>query len=197
VRFQTEPQIAVELVRRTQAPGRVHFDWVTADETYGRNGAFLDDLEAIHQQYVVEVPVTTTVWTVDPLTQVPPSDSNAASNSAAGERWLGLPAQPRHGGNAGGHHDRVRGRQSGLGCLPGCGRFSAQAARQRHALTGSPAARLKPDHWPAEIIVAQEFAKVLVPAGGLAKPATFVSELRRKLASSSAPISTRCRIPNL
>ena len=72
VRFRTEPQSAVELVRRTPEPGRVHFDWVTADETYGRNGAFLDDLEAIHQQYVVEVPVNTTVWTVDPITQVPP-----------------------------------------------------------------------------------------------------------------------------
>lgn len=73
VRFRTEPQIAVELVRRTQEPGRVQFDWVTADETYGRNGTFLDGLEAIHQQYVVEVPVTTTVWTSDPSTQVPPS----------------------------------------------------------------------------------------------------------------------------
>jgi SRSO17 transposase len=72
VRFRTEPQIAVELVRRTQAPGRVQFDWVTADETYGRNGAFLDALEALHQQYVVEVPVNTTVWTVAPSTQVPP-----------------------------------------------------------------------------------------------------------------------------
>jgi SRSO17 transposase len=72
VRFRTEPQIAVELVRRTQEPGRIHFDWVTADETYGRNGTFLDDLEALHQPYVVEVPVTTTVWTVDPATQVPP-----------------------------------------------------------------------------------------------------------------------------
>src|ERR1700689_661848 len=72
VRFQTEPQIAVELVRRTQEPGRVHFDWVTADETYGRNGTFLDDLEAIHQQYVVEGPVTTTVWTGGPPPQQPP-----------------------------------------------------------------------------------------------------------------------------
>jgi SRSO17 transposase len=72
VRFRTEPQIAVELVRRTQAPGRVHFDWVIADETYGRNGPFLDELAALHQQYLVEVPVTTTVWTADPATQVPP-----------------------------------------------------------------------------------------------------------------------------
>lgn len=72
VRFQTEPQIGAELVRRTQAGGVIHLDWLTADETYGRNGTFLDSLEAQQQRYLVEVPVTTTVWTVDPATVVPP-----------------------------------------------------------------------------------------------------------------------------
>src|SRR6266851_7046325 len=72
IRFQTELKIAVSLLDRTQAAGKVRFDWVTADETYGRNGTFLDDLEARSQRYVVEVPVNTTVWTVDPATQVPP-----------------------------------------------------------------------------------------------------------------------------
>jgi SRSO17 transposase len=73
IRFRTEPQIAVELLRRTQEPGLVKFDWLIADETYGRNGDFLDGLEALWQRYVVEVPVNTTVWTVDPATQVPPA----------------------------------------------------------------------------------------------------------------------------
>jgi SRSO17 transposase len=72
VRFRTEPKIAVDLIRRTQAPGVIRFDWVTADETYGRNGMFLDDLESRQQRYLVEVPVTTTVWTADPAEQVPP-----------------------------------------------------------------------------------------------------------------------------
>ena len=71
IRFRTEPQIAVDLLRRTQAPGVVRFDWVIADETYGRNGEFLDNLEALPQRYLVEVPVTTTVWTEDPATAVP------------------------------------------------------------------------------------------------------------------------------
>lgn len=73
IRFRTELQIAVDLLRRTQATGTIRFDWVIADETYGRNGRFLDDLEAAGQQYLVEVPVTTTVWTADPATPVPPS----------------------------------------------------------------------------------------------------------------------------
>lgn len=72
IRFQTELKIAANLLDRTQAAGKVRFDWVTADTTYGRNGTFLDDLEARSQRYVVAVPVNTTVWTVDPATAVPP-----------------------------------------------------------------------------------------------------------------------------
>lgn len=72
MRFQTEPQIAVALLERTQAASLVHFDWVTADETYGRNGKFLDDLEAAGQRYVMEVPVNTTVWPQDPAGEIPP-----------------------------------------------------------------------------------------------------------------------------
>jgi SRSO17 transposase len=76
IRFRTELKIAVGLLDRVHAAGHVRLDWVTADETYGRNGAFLDDLEARGQRYVVEVPVNTTVWTVDPATQVPPHQGN-------------------------------------------------------------------------------------------------------------------------
>lgn len=72
IQFQTKPQIAVDLLRRTRANGLVGFDWITADETYGRDGKFLEALEADEQRYLLEVPVTTTVWTVDPATQVPP-----------------------------------------------------------------------------------------------------------------------------
>jgi SRSO17 transposase len=72
VRFRTELQIATELLRRTTAPGMIRFDWVCGDDTYGRNGGFLDDLEAAEQRYLLDVPPTTTVWCVDPATQIPP-----------------------------------------------------------------------------------------------------------------------------
>ncbi len=72
IEFQTKPQIAIELLRRTREQGVVKFDWVIADEFYGHNGEFLDELEKMQQRYVLEVPVNTTVWTVDPQTQVPP-----------------------------------------------------------------------------------------------------------------------------
>src|SRR5262245_47940174 len=65
LKFRTKPEIALQLLQRS-VTGPVQFDWIIADEEYGRNGAFLDGMEALSQKYVVEVPVNTTVWTVDP-----------------------------------------------------------------------------------------------------------------------------------
>jgi SRSO17 transposase len=70
--FETKPQIAARLVRQAAVLGVVELDWITADEAYGRGGEFLDELEALGQRYVVEVPVNTTVWTADPAACVPP-----------------------------------------------------------------------------------------------------------------------------
>ena len=72
VAFQTKPQIAATLIRETVALGVVSLDWITADEEYGRNGEFLDEVEQLELRYVVEVPVSTTVWTADPASCVPP-----------------------------------------------------------------------------------------------------------------------------
>jgi SRSO17 transposase len=63
IRFQTQPQIAAEMLRRTQQAGLVRFDWVVADEGFGRYGGFLDALEEMGQPYLLEVPSDTTVWT--------------------------------------------------------------------------------------------------------------------------------------
>lgn len=70
--FRTQPQIAAELLRRTQQSGGVRFDWVVGDSAFGENGKFLDALDEQHQRYLLEVPSNTTVWTVDPAGQVPP-----------------------------------------------------------------------------------------------------------------------------
>jgi SRSO17 transposase len=72
VAFATKPQIAAGLIRQTVALDVVHLDWITADEEYGRNGEFLDEVEQLELRYVVEVPVNTTVWTEDPASCVPP-----------------------------------------------------------------------------------------------------------------------------
>jgi SRSO17 transposase len=71
VTFRTKPQMALDQHARVLAAGHVRFDWLTFDEGYGRDGNFLAELERRRQRYVGEVPVTTTVWTQDPATQVP------------------------------------------------------------------------------------------------------------------------------
>ena len=60
------------MIRQAVALDIVRLDWVTADAEYGRNGALRDELEGLELRYVVEVPVTTTVWAEDPSTCVPP-----------------------------------------------------------------------------------------------------------------------------
>jgi SRSO17 transposase len=72
VAFQTKPEIAAGLIRQTVALDVVRLDWVTADEEYGKNGGFLDEVERLELRYVVEVPVNTTVWIEDPASCVPP-----------------------------------------------------------------------------------------------------------------------------
>ena len=66
--FRTKPQLAIDMLRRTLAAGKVHFDWITADALYGDSGGFLDGLEEMSLRYVVEVKKNTVVWTVDPAT---------------------------------------------------------------------------------------------------------------------------------
>ena len=65
VTFQTKPQIAAALLARSST----RFDWVIADEEFGRNGDFLDALESRGQRYLMEVPANTTVWPSQPMHQ--------------------------------------------------------------------------------------------------------------------------------
>jgi len=71
ITFRTKPEIAADLVRTVAVLDMVRLDWVVADELYGRNGQFLDEMEELGQNYLVEVPVTTHVWTTDPALLVP------------------------------------------------------------------------------------------------------------------------------
>jgi SRSO17 transposase len=68
IKFQTKPQIAAEMLRRTRAAGHVQFDWIVTDSLYGDSGKFLDALEGMNQRYLVDVKKNTLVWTVDPAT---------------------------------------------------------------------------------------------------------------------------------
>ena len=63
--FQTKPQIALDLIDRVKANGIRVVAW-TADEGYGRDGAFLDGLDQRGEAYVVEIPPNAHVWMVKP-----------------------------------------------------------------------------------------------------------------------------------
>jgi SRSO17 transposase len=103
--FRTKPQIAAELIDNVAALGIVTLDWVTADEEYGQNGDLLDELERLGQRYVLEVPVTTTVWTADPAGCVPPYSGRGqppkrptrAAVCSVAELAARLPAEAWHG----------------------------------------------------------------------------------------------------
>jgi SRSO17 transposase len=65
VEFRTKPQIALAQVDRTLANGVRVAAW-TFDELYGRDGKFLDGLEARGQMFVAEVPSDFHGWTQKP-----------------------------------------------------------------------------------------------------------------------------------
>jgi hypothetical protein len=50
----------------------IALDWIAVDREYGREGEFLDELEALGRRYVVELPVHAAVWTGDPASCIPP-----------------------------------------------------------------------------------------------------------------------------
>jgi SRSO17 transposase len=83
VAFGTKPQIAAELVRNVAVLDQVRLDWVVADSEYGRAGHFLDELEALGQRYVLEVPVTWVFWTADPAGSVPAYSGRGRKPTAA------------------------------------------------------------------------------------------------------------------
>lgn len=65
IRFQTKPQIALELIDRAHANGVRVQAW-TFDELYGRSGPFLDGLETRGHVFVGEIPPDFRVWLEPP-----------------------------------------------------------------------------------------------------------------------------------
>lgn len=65
VTFKTKPQIALDLIDRAKANGIKVMAW-NADELYGRDGYFLDGLDARREAFVVEIPPNAHVWLSKP-----------------------------------------------------------------------------------------------------------------------------------
>lgn len=66
LQFQTEPQLALEMLHELVERAVVPFAWVVADEHYGMIPAFLDGVAAEGKWYFAEVPPATKVWVGEP-----------------------------------------------------------------------------------------------------------------------------------
>jgi SRSO17 transposase len=69
--FQTKQALALEMLHALVREGCLRWRWVTCDEAFGRDGAFLDGTAALGRWYFAEVPHDTQVWRARPATAVP------------------------------------------------------------------------------------------------------------------------------
>ena len=82
VMAEAQALFADELVPSATGSPVGQLDWIVADEECGRAGHFLDELESLGQRYVLEVPVTTAVWTADPAECIPDYSGRGRKPSA-------------------------------------------------------------------------------------------------------------------
>lgn len=71
VRFQTEPQLALEMITDLVQQAVIPFQWVTADASYGKSLIFLEEIERLGKWCLVEVPADTRVWLRTPPIEPP------------------------------------------------------------------------------------------------------------------------------
>ena len=67
LQFQTEPQLALEMLHELVERAALPFRWVVADEHYGMIPTFLDGVAATGKWYLAEVPASTQVWEGEPV----------------------------------------------------------------------------------------------------------------------------------
>jgi SRSO17 transposase len=69
--FQTEPQLALDMLDGLVERAEVPFSWVVADEHYGMIPSFLDGIESRQKWYFAEVSTSTKVWVGAPQVEAP------------------------------------------------------------------------------------------------------------------------------
>lgn len=70
ITFKTKPQLAGDMIVEQVAQKLLPFRWLTCDEAFGRDPAFLDRV-GVHLSYFAEVEPRTRAWTERPQTEVP------------------------------------------------------------------------------------------------------------------------------
>ena len=75
ITFKTQPTLALEMVQEVAKDGSLPLRWLTCDEAFGRDTAFLDNVGEV-VFYFAEVPKDTNLWLQRPQTAVPARKSN-------------------------------------------------------------------------------------------------------------------------
>ena len=70
VSFKTKPTLAADMILSLARSKALRFRWLTCDEAFGRDTAFLDSVAAT-VNYFAEVPLDTHVWLTRPQTAIP------------------------------------------------------------------------------------------------------------------------------
>jgi SRSO17 transposase len=68
--FKKKQELAADMVLKMARLGSLRYRWLTCDEGFSRDTAFLDSV-APHVWYLAEVPENTAVWLKQPRTEVP------------------------------------------------------------------------------------------------------------------------------
>lgn len=71
IRFHTEPELALDMVRELAKRAIVPFQWVVGDAHFGENPAWLDGISALGKWYFAEVPCNTRAWSRAPRVEPP------------------------------------------------------------------------------------------------------------------------------
>lgn len=91
VSFKTKPELVMDMVKAVADSGHLRLRWLTCDEEFGRNPAFLDDVgQYLH--YFAEIPPHTAVWVERPRTEIPPGSGRGRKPSR--ERLVADQAPP-------------------------------------------------------------------------------------------------------
>jgi len=93
--FQTQPQLAWELIQTLHARQVVPFAWVIGDEHFGNNPVLLDRITAAQLRYLMEVPHNTLVWRERPATAVPAPSGKKGRRPQRPRRLADAPAPTR------------------------------------------------------------------------------------------------------
>lgn len=89
--FKTQPTLALEMVQGLHQSGALPFRWLTCDEAFGRDTAFLDQVGQM-VYYFAEVDKDTRLWLTRPQTAVPQPKSNRGRQPTRLKLAEGAPA---------------------------------------------------------------------------------------------------------